>query len=196
MRAVPGTETMGMRFLLRERWGDREFKRVRAKGLGVWHRSRPGVRRFVHRQEVLELAEGSDYRVRVQFRWYDAKGKLVRRGSRRSASCHQEGDLANLVVTYVDGEPVSGSPGVTRYVVRVVNRGSALADGVRVGLAVDGAKVDTVVVGALEPGEARSSFVNGPRCTGSVRAEADPADTVVEGSESDNVFAAPCPDGS
>jgi subtilase family serine protease len=37
----------------------------------------------------------------------------------------------------------------------VVNRGSAAAPGAEVSLAVDGAAVDTVLVGSLEPGEAR-----------------------------------------
>ena len=193
MQQVAGSETMRMRFSLQERLGDRAFAKVRTPGLGVWRKSRPGVMRFVHRQRVLELAEGSEYRARVRFRWYGGDGTVVRETVRRSAVCRQGGDLANLVVDRIRAKPVAGSPGVQRYQVRVVNRGSAAATKAEVALAVDGAAVDSVSVGPLEPGEARSEFVNGPACLAWVRAEADPADTVIEGSESDNVLRSRCP---
>jgi hypothetical protein len=98
MRRVPRSETMGMRFELQERVAHRDFERVRAPGLSVWRKSMSGVKRFVHRQEVLALAEGSEYRARVRFRWYDADGNAVKQAVRRSASCRQEGDLPNLVI--------------------------------------------------------------------------------------------------
>ena len=184
---------MWMRFGLQERLGDRDFERVRTPGLGGWRKSMPGVKRFVHRQEVLALAEGSEYRARVQFRWYGAGGEVVRAAVRRSAICRQPGDLANLQVARIGARPITTSPGVARYALKVVNRGGAVAPGVHVRLAVDGAKVDTVTVGTLEAGESRVVFVNGPECGGTARAEADPADTVVESDESDNVLANRCP---
>lgn len=98
MRRVPRSETMGMRFELQERVAHPDFERVPAPGLSVWRKSMPGVKRFVHRQEVLALAEGSEYRARVHFRWYDADGNAVKQAVRRSPSCRQEGDLPNLVI--------------------------------------------------------------------------------------------------
>ena len=54
MRQVAGSETMWMRFGLQERPGDRAFAKVRVPDLGVWRKSRPGVPRFVYRQQVRE----------------------------------------------------------------------------------------------------------------------------------------------
>ncbi len=85
------------------------------------------------------------------------------------------------------------SPEVATYAVKVVNRGGATASGVNLRLVVDGAGVDTVTVGGLEPGEDRVVFVNGPACMDSALAEADPADSVFESVESDNVLRSPCP---
>ena len=193
MQQVAGSETMRMRFGLQERLGDRPFARTRVPGLSAWRKSRPGVLRFVHRQNVLGLAEGSEYRARVRFRWYDADGTLVKATVRRSPSCRQDGELPNLVVKRIRARPVAGPPGVQRYEVRVVNRGGAAVAGADLAVAVDAAALDTVAVGSLEPGEARQVSVNGPACKGSVRAEADPADTVIESSESDNVLRSRCP---
>ena len=195
MRQVPRSETMAMRFGLQERLGDRDFKKVRAPGLSVWRKSRSGVKRFVHRQEVLALAEGAEYRARVRFRWYDADGNVVKRAVRRSASCRQGGDLPNLVTESIGAGPLVGPSGAQQYRVWVVNRGSAAAPGAEVSLAVDGAAVDTILVGSLEPGEARQVPANGPTCRDSARAAVDPADTVTESSESDNVLSSRCPLG-
>lgn len=184
---------MAMRFVLQERRGDRDPETVHAPGLGVWQKSAAGVKWFVYRQRVTALAEGSDYRARVQFRWYDPAGRVVREAVRASRVCRQPGDLANLRVTRIRAHRLAGSPGVTRYALKVVNRGDATAPSGAVELSVDGAKVDTAIVGGLEPGEGRVAFVNGPDCAGSVRAEADPADSVIESDESDNGLALRCP---
>lgn len=192
MRQVPGSQTMWMRFGLQERLGDRPFLRVRPPGLGVWRKSRPGVAAFAYRQEVRELQAGSEYRARVRFRWYDAQGDLVRQAVRRSASCREGGQLPNLAVKRIRAEPVTESPGLQRYAIRVVNRGSGATEGADVSLDVDGAAVDTVAVGALAPGQSRDVFVNGPACRFGVRAHADPSDVVVESAESDNVLRRRC----
>ena len=193
MAQLAGGETMWMRFGLQERLGDRSFQKVRAPGLGAWRKSMTGVKRFVHRQEVLALAEGSEYRARVQFRWVDGGGQVVQHAVRRSGVCRQPGDLANLQVARIGARRMVASPGVARYAVKVVNRGAAAAPDVQVRLAVDRANVDTAAVGTLEPGEGRVVFVNGPECGRRVRADADPADTVVESDESDNALAIRCP---
>jgi hypothetical protein len=193
MRQVGGADYMAMRFGLQERLGDRAFQKVRAPGLGVWQKSLKGVKRFVHRQEVVGLAGGAAYRTRVTFRWYDAAGKVLRQEIRRSGVCRQPGKLANLRVARIGARRMGPSQGVAQYALKVVNRGDAPAPGVTVLLSVDRARVDTATVGALAPGEAKVVFVNGPECGGPVRAEADPADGVVESDESDNALAVPCP---
>lgn len=194
MRRMPGTAGMWMRFKLQERVGGGRFRPVKAPDLDVWHRSRPGVRRFAYRQGVSKLAEGSSYRTIVSFRWYAADGELIRRTRRRSPACRQPGLLSNLRVTRIgDGRPVPGVPGAYRYAVHVLNRGRVAAESFGVSLAVDGGTVDTHAVNALAPGESRRLLFSGPACRGAVTAVADPEDTVRETSERDNTLTSPCP---
>ena len=194
MRRVAHSERMWMRFRLQERVGDGPFRTVRAPGLGTWRRSHPAVRRFSHRQRVLELAEGSAYRTLVSFRWYDGDGELIRRARRRSKPCEQPGLLANLGLLRIrGGQPLAGAPRSSTYTVPVVNRGRATAGRFGVSLAVDGHDVDTQSVAALAPGEVRHLVFAGPVCEGSLTARADPEDAVREVSERDNLLTAPCP---
>lgn len=196
MRRLPGTEEMWMRFKLQERVGAGRFRTVKAPGLGTWHKSRPGLRRFAYRQRVLALAEGSSYRTIVSFRWYAADGKSILRARRRSPACKQPGLLSDLRVRSIGGgRQVAGVPGAYRYAVNLVNRGQVAAGAFGVSLAVDGGTVDTLAVSALAPGESRSLLFSGPACRGTVTAVADPEDTVREVSERDNTLTSPCPSG-
>lgn len=192
MRTIEGSERMGMRFTLLERIGGRRFDAVAAPGLEVWRKSRPGVRRFVHRQRVVALAAGARYRMVVDFRWYGSDGEVVRRARRRSSTCRQPGRLPNLRVVRIAGRPADGARGTERYSIRVVNSGRAAADAVDVSLSVDGAEIDTAQVGRLAPGEASRAFVNGPSCNRSLEARVDPDDIVAESSERDNVLRRRC----
>jgi CARDB len=189
-RRVRGTKRMWIKFKLQERVGDGRFRAIAAPGLGVWRKSRSGVRRFAVYQRVLSLGEGASYRVVVQFRWYDADGELIRRARRVSPVCRQPGALPNLRVTRVGGRLVAGT---VRYAVDVLNRGRAASSPTTVAFSVDGDVVDTPAIGALAPGETRRVFVNGPPCTGSVKAVVDPGDLVAEGNERDNTRTATCP---
>jgi hypothetical protein len=185
MRSVPGTERMSMRFGLLERTGDGPYQPVRAPKLARWRNSRPGVSVFAYRQRVKGLVEDAVYRARLDFRWHDADGEVVRRAQRRSRPCDQAGPLPNLRAR-VAGSGTTATPGVSRYSVRVVNAGDAPADQVGVGFAVDGSAIDTQTVPRLEAGEARVLEFRGPRCQESVRTAADPAETIRESSEDDN----------
>ena len=189
-RRVAGTDRMWIKFKLQERAGTGRFRTVAAPGLGVWRKSRSGVRRFAVRQRVLALGEGAAYRVAVQFRWYDDTGDLVRRTRRLSGACRQAGQLPNLRVTRVGGRRLNGT---VRYAVDVINRGRAPSAPTTLALSVDGDVVDTPPVGAMAAGETRRVFVNGPACTGSVRAQIDPSDVVAEADERDNSRTVPCP---
>ncbi|HEV2723763.1 MAG TPA: CARDB domain-containing protein [Thermoleophilaceae bacterium] len=194
MLRVPGSERMWMRFELQERVGDSSFRTVAAPGLGVWRKSRAGVRSFAYRQRVLALAEGAAYRTVVAFRWYGREGKLIRRAKRRSGPCTQPGPLANLRVRRIgDGSPLADAPGAYRYAVYVVNNGRVRADGFSVSVSVDGGAADTQVVSLLQPGEVRRVFFSGPPCQGTVTAVADSKDTVREAFEKDNSLTSPCP---
>lgn len=194
MRRVAHTGRMSMRFALQERVGAGRFRTVRAPGLGRWRKSRPGVRRFSHRQRVLELAEGSAYRVVVSFRWHDGDGQVIRRARRRSRSCSQPGPLSNLRLLRIGGGlPLAGAPLFSMYNVRVANRGQVATPRFGVSLAVDGGIVDRQSVGALSPGEVRQLSFAGPACARSLTARADPEDAVRETSERDNVLTVPCP---
>lgn len=196
MRRVAGAERMAMRFSLQERVGDGRFRTVKARGLAAWRKSYQGVRRFSHRQRVLALAEGSDYRVVVSFRWYAGDGQLIRRTRRRSKPCAQPGALPNLSVLRIGGRPLLlGIPGSHAYTVEVANRGSAAAPRFRVSLAADGGIVDTQSVPALARGEVRRLSFAGPACERSLTARVDPEDAVRESSEKDNFLVARCPPG-
>lgn len=194
MLRVPATRRMWMRFALEERVGDGAFLGVAAPDLGVWRKSRAGVARFSYRQGVVALAPGSAYRTTVQYRWYGARGKLLRRAERVSGECLQPGPLPNLRVARIGGKPIGeDSPRLVRYAVVVANRGRAASVATTVSLAVDGSTVDTVEVAALAPGEQTRVLVNGPVCTTTVEARVDPANTVREGSEGDNAHPVDCP---
>ena len=65
-----GTSRMSVRFTLEESVAGGRYKAVSAPGLGVWRKSRAGVRAFAYRQRVKALAEGSAYRVKIQYRWH------------------------------------------------------------------------------------------------------------------------------
>ena len=193
MRRLPGTHGMSMRFSLQERVGDGRYRTVKAPGLGVWRKSHPAVRRFSHRQRVLDLAEGAAYRAVVSFRWYDTDGELIRRAKRRSRACNQPGLLPNLGVLWIGaGVPLPGAPSSATYAVRVINRGHAAAPRFGVSFAVDGTTVDTQSVGELAPGEVRQLFFVGPPCRSSLTARVDTADDVRETSERDNPATVAC----
>ena len=167
-----------IKFTLQERAGAAGSARSRRPGLGVWRKSRSGVRRFAVRQRVLELGEGASYRVAVQFRWYDEDGELLRRARRLSPACRQAGALPNLRVTRVGGRRVNGT---VRYAVDVFNRGRAASS-------AHHARAQRRRRRGRHPGVRRARggrdpprVRERPACTGSVKAQVDPGDVVRRG---------------
>jgi CARDB len=191
MRDLEGSDRMAMRFTLLERTGTEGFAPVRASGLGRWHRSRSGVAAFGYRQGVRNLLEDAVYRMKVDFRWYSSEGDLVEALHRRSPACRQYAARPNLRARVL-GARGGGVRGVVRYRVRVSNEGRAAASAVPVSLTVDGDAVDTVTVGALEPGEEAVLTIRGPACRNTVKVEADPDGTIAESSEDDNTDSVAC----
>jgi hypothetical protein len=192
MTRVRGSSRMWMRFSIHERAaGADAYARVRASGLFRWRKSRAGVRRFVHRQRVRGLNEGSVYRAIVDFRWIDATGRVVKRARRRSRACLPSGSLPDLSVARITSSPAV-APGTAVYRLRITNRGVAPARSVGVSLAVDGAVVDTQTIGRLNAHAARWLHFTGPVCTASARAVVDPDRTVAETDEGDNAHEIRC----
>jgi hypothetical protein len=190
MHQVGGSDHMWLRFKLLEK-GTTGFHQLKAPGLGRWRKSKPGVGTFAYRQAVRGLETGSLYRAQVDFRWYDASGEVIQTARRRSPACRQFDVLPNLTATPI-GTKSLRQQGVVRYRVLVTNEGIAAATGVPVRLTVDGDVVDTVTVPDLMPAERLVIGIQGPACTHSVKAEADPEGVIVESSEGDNAHEVAC----
>ena len=194
MLKQPGTSRMSVRFTLEESVAGGRYKAVTAPGLGVWRKSRAGVRAFAYRQRVKALAEGSAYRVRVQYRWHKRDGSVLATAQRRSKACRQTDPLPNLRVQRIGGQ-AAAAPGKVRYGISVSNRGAAPAPATRVLLWVDGVVAGRVAVPPLAAGQVTRVFLTGPRCGIGVGAQADTGQIVRESDETDNVRSAACPSG-
>jgi hypothetical protein len=191
MRAIGGTDYMMMRFTLLEQFGDEKLHSIAAPELRFWRQSKPGVRDFRYRQTVTALHGGGDYRMRIDFRWFDPAGNLIRKAQKVTSPCSQPGELPNLQVR---GPIAQAGPGGTAvYIVPVVNTGRETAQNVAVELFVDGAATNVGHIDSLAPGQTREARFTGPLCQRSVRAVADPADAVRERFESDNALQVKCP---
>jgi hypothetical protein len=190
MHEVGDGARMALRFKVLEK-GASGFRQVKAPGLGRWRKSKPGVGTFAYKQAVKGLEAGSLYRAQVDFRWYDADGNVLLKMRRRSPACRQFDVLPNLTATPV-AEKALRQSGVVRYRVLVTNEGIAMATGIPVRLTVDGDVVDTVTVDKLAPAGRVVIGISGPKCTQSVKAEADPDGVIVESSEADNAHDVSC----
>jgi CARDB protein len=191
MNSVPGSERMAMRFkLMVHEPGKDGAQSVASSKLAVWHKSHAGVSRYVYSQTVKKLKRGSSYRMRVKFRWYDADGKVIKRATRQSSACVQDGVRPNLIVSAVSVLP-GPAPGTAIYGVSVENTGEAAAEGFSVGMFVDGALADSRTIDGLGPGESATVDLNGPTCS-RLRAVADLEQAVAETNEDDNVLVSRC----
>lgn len=191
MRTVKGAVRMAMRFQLLEHTpGSDDPQPVDAPSLAIWRRSRVGVKDFTYSQTIKGLSSGVTYSALVQFRWYNAKGKAIRKLERESGTCVQDGALPNLVLTSVRVAPGSTEKTAV-YTVAVANTGQGDARSVPVSLIVDGKLLDTQTVSELKAGESKTVKFNGPHCA-RLRAIADPERVVPETVEEDNQLRARC----
>lgn len=194
MTRVPEADQMALRYtLLSKLPATAGEKRVRVPGLGRWHRSKPGVGTFAFKQEVLNLAAGGSYRVRVEFRWYGADGTVVKSTKRRSPSCKQLERLPNLRIQIAGAQPTK-TKGTWRYWLRVGNDGLAPATNAGVKLSVDGAVVDVENMPLLDVGTWNRVVVRAPACERWVDAEVDPEAAIAESNELDNRQQSACAD--
>jgi CARDB protein len=192
MAKVAGTSRMSVRLTLEESVAGGPFKAVSAPGLGVWRKSRTGVRAFAYRQRVKALAEGSAYRVRIQYRWHKRDGSVFKTAQRRSKACRQTDPLPNLRVQRIGGR-AADAPGRVRYAISVSNRGAAPAPATRVLLWVDGVVAGRAAVPPLAAGQNAIVFLIGSKCDTGLGAQADSDQIVRESDETDNVRSAACP---
>jgi hypothetical protein len=190
MQAVSGTARMSMRFQLIQRVPGASPRQVADSGLGAWHRSRSGVKKFGYSQTVKGLEAGVLYRSAVQFRWFDSSGRVIRRAKVMSGSCSEHGDLPNLTVKAVKIAP-GASAGTAVYSVAVGNTGKAVAKGFSVALILDGALSDSTTVDQLDAGETKTVKLNGPVCH-RLRAVVDREGAVTESVEGDNSLRSRC----
>lgn len=90
MTAIPGTAKMEMRIDVLERMPHEEtFHVVSAPGLSVWRTAAPGVKSYRYLKEVTNLAAPAFYRAAVRFRWFNAKGRLIRAAELRTPKCQE-----------------------------------------------------------------------------------------------------------
>jgi hypothetical protein len=192
MHAVPGTARMSLRIRLFEKYGDGEFERLSAKGLGVWRNSRMGATAFRYKQRVRGLHQGAVYRAVVSYRWLGADGQPFLKARRRSQVCSQGDALPNLRVASIETQPGEVEDTAV-YKAKIVNHGDAAAQNVSVLLRVDGEVVDeSEVIDTLGPGEEQTVTFNGPVCRDKMRVVVDPNEQIAESRELDNVLASTC----
>jgi CARDB protein len=189
MRRVEDARRMSMRFAVFERVEGGRYQRLHVSGLGRWRKSHRWVKRFGYRQRVRGLRENAYYRARVDFRWLDADGDVVRRARRRSKPCSTVRG-SNLTVTGIAAHLLVSD---ARYAVKVRNRGNAPSPASVVALAVDGASPITKPVPALAPREGTTVVLRARRCNDTARATVDPGGDIAELNEHDNTLDGGCP---
>lgn len=90
MASIPGSSKMEMRIDVLERMPrEMVFHMVSAPGLGVWRTAAPGVKSYRYLKEVTNLAAPAFYRAAVRFRWFNAKGRLIKAAELRTPRCSQ-----------------------------------------------------------------------------------------------------------
>ncbi|MET0762989.1 MAG: CARDB domain-containing protein [Thermoleophilaceae bacterium] len=192
MKTLGKTETMRMRFTVFQRFGDSKVRSVLIPELRTWRNSKPGVRVFGYAQTVAGLEAGGEYRARVEFRWLDKDGNLLRRSAKLTKPCKMPGDLADLGPL---GATSSAGPvlGTSIYTLTIRNRGKVAARDIAVELFVDGAATDLGHIDVLEPGQQKEVRISGPLCQRRLRVVVDPNDVIHEESELDNSTILQCP---
>lgn len=196
MPSRDGAARMAIRFDLEIREpGDKRYARVKAPKFGRWHRSSSGRRGFIYSKRVDGLTAPATYRALVRFRWYDADGRAIRTVRRRTKVCRQPDPRPNLRLLALQSRPAA-APGLTTYLLTVVNagRGSAGAFDVAAG-PDDGGDAGSMTVGGMAARETRVLEVTARPCApgARVRIRLDTGEDVEESSERDNDVRRDCP---
>jgi hypothetical protein len=196
MPSSSASRRMQMRFTLLQRSGPGPkgtYKKLVVPGWGGWEKSDPGRGGFVFTKRVEALVAPAAYKAMVTFRWYDAKGHVLRTTSRTSAACEQPDPRPDLVLAGLDAVPLGKSGAV--YSVSVENDGHSDADPFAVTVSVGGVTSEPVTLGPLAAGARAEGAVTAPRCApgATITIAIDVASTVDESVEGDDVVQRPCP---
>jgi hypothetical protein len=190
MPTQSGAATLAMRFDLSERTPQAgAFTHVTLPKWGIWERTtRPGVPGFIFVKRVDQLAAPAAYRAVVSFRWYDAKGKLLRAARRVSATCREPDPRPDLHVRRIAFEG-----GKAHVVVR--NRGRGAAPRFDVSATFGSGAGTSRAVDPLPPGAQATLTFPAGRCTPGATATIvlDPSGAVDEADETDDTVTVPCP---
>lgn len=196
MRAAHGSERMQVRFTLQVREDALEgWRRIAAEGFDTWLTSLPHVRRYSYDKTLVNLTAPAAYRTIVRFRWLDADGAVVKATRDTSPACRQPDMRPDLEARHVDVLP-GATADTRRYAVTVRNTGRSDADPFAVTLRAGEDELGTLPVLGLAAATPAVVTFTGPACTpgAPLLVTLDPAETVDERDESDNAFAAICPD--
>lgn len=196
MAQVKKSVTMAMRFELSERIGDAgPYAKLKLTGFSSWQRSEKNVAGFVYDKRVQQLEAPAAYRVTVRFRWYDARGRVVKTATRTSAPCRQPDLRPDLTVSQLT---VGGTrpDGTALYTVTVRNAGkTATTASFTTGLTIDRIAQPLQTLQALAPDTSATLSFVGPRCVAgaAIVATIDVGQVVDEADEGDNLERKSCP---
>ncbi|MGI8558166.1 MAG: hypothetical protein ACR2ND_07640 [Solirubrobacteraceae bacterium] len=129
MSQIRAGRSMAVRFDLFQRNPGAGFRRVAvaAPGFGVWHPSAADIGILRYSQEVANLPAPASFRVAVNYRWLNARNRVIRRAHRVTPACVFSGEeLPNLIAGGITPRPGAG-PATTTYDVTVRNDGAAAA---------------------------------------------------------------------
>jgi hypothetical protein len=178
---------MQMRFTLQVSTPDApRFRRVAADGFGAWITA-PAVRRYTYDKTVEGLLVPANYRMVVDFRWRDARGRTLRSERATSPVCKQPDLRPDLVLRNIRHDRDG-------YVAVVVNRGKQPAGAFDVEFLRNGKPIGRTRVLGVAPGANVDVFLPGPPCGAGeeLLAVVDPLSEVDEFDEENDSFQVAC----
>jgi hypothetical protein len=179
---------MQLRFTLQASTPDEpRYRKIDADGFGQWITAPAGLRKYTYDKTVEALLAPAGYRAVVDFRWRDARGRLVRTEKAISPVCKQPDERPDLILRNV-------RPDRDGFVAVVVNRGRQVAGAFDVDFLRDGVSVGTARVMEVAAGAAVDVFLPGGSCTSGQELEAvvDPLSEVDETDEENDAFSVTC----
>jgi hypothetical protein len=132
------------------------FRKVAADGFSTWI-SAPAVRKYTYDKTVEGLLVPASYRMVIDFRWRDARGRTVRSERSLSPVCRQPDLRPDLVLRNVRHDRDG-------YVAVVLNRGKQPAGAFDVEFLRNGKPIGRTRVVEVLPGASVDVFLPGPQC--------------------------------
>src|SRR4051794_24296576 len=191
---MTGSGRLQMRFTLQAQTPDEPgWRKVDAEGFGVWITAPAGVRRYLYDKTVENLIAPASYRAVVNFRWRNARGRIVRRSRATSGACRQPDPRPDLVVRQLRIDPAA-VPDRRRYVAVIANTGRGDAGAFDVDFTRAGALLGTASADGLAAGETTTVVVTGPACAAGelVGVDVDARGAVDEADEDDDTATLVC----